>query len=108
MQVEFDTEKLSTDTIIQAVTQAGYGASVKTDPAHQAQTQTTAPIKRENPVEAQMNESIKLFSDVKAIFTNLDGTYNVEGFVNYLNTHPDYFLVLYSSYRSCMYRWAIW
>ncbi|MBQ5862962.1 MAG: copper-translocating P-type ATPase, partial [Peptococcaceae bacterium] len=56
MQVEFDTEKLSTDTIIQAVTQAGYGASVKTDPAHQAQTQTTAPIKRENPVEAQMNE----------------------------------------------------
>lgn len=56
MQVEFDTEKLSTDTIIQAVTQAGYGASVKTDPAHQAQMQTTAPIKRENPVEAQMNE----------------------------------------------------
>lgn len=44
-------------------------------------------------LEAQMNESIKLFSDVKAIFTNLDGTYNVEGFVNYLNTHPDYFLV---------------
>jgi hypothetical protein len=44
-------------------------------------------------LEAQMNESIKLFSDVKAIFTNLDGTYDVEGFVNYLNTHPDYFLV---------------
>ena len=56
MQVEFDTEKLSTDTIIQAVTQAGYGASVKTDPAHPTQTQTTASIKRENPVEAQMNE----------------------------------------------------
>ena len=35
MQVEFDGARLSTADIINAVTQAGYGASVKMDNANQ-------------------------------------------------------------------------
>lgn len=64
MQVAFDENKLSTDAIIQAVTQAGYGASVKPNPSQQAQATTTtnasntptAAGKRENPVEVQLKE----------------------------------------------------
>ncbi len=56
MQVEFDESKLSTDDIISAVTQAGYGASVKPDSTNYPAAQTSAPIKRENPVEAQLKE----------------------------------------------------
>ena len=57
MQVEFDDSKLSTDAIIQAVTQAGYGASVKQDSPSQNQAAPSASFKpRENPVEAQLKE----------------------------------------------------
>ncbi len=57
MQVEFDDEKLSTSDIISAVTQAGYGASVKQDRTAadtSAVSIATAPL--ENPVEAQLKE----------------------------------------------------
>ena len=57
MQVEYDNSKLSTDAIIQAVTQAGYGASVKQDSPSQNQAVPSASFKpRENPVEAQLKE----------------------------------------------------
>ena len=56
MQVEFDETKLSTDDIIHAVTQAGYGASVKADGNMQQNVHNTAQVQRENPVELQMKE----------------------------------------------------
>ena len=57
MQVEYDNSKLSTDAIIQAVTQAGYGASVKQDSPSQNQAAPSASFKpRENPVETQLKE----------------------------------------------------
>lgn len=57
MQVEFDDNKLSTDDIISAVTQAGYGASVKQESGSPPAQASAAPVKpRENPVEAQLKE----------------------------------------------------
>lgn len=57
MQVEFDDTKLSTDEIISAVTQAGYGASVKQDNASQNPARTSVSAKpKENPMETQLNE----------------------------------------------------
>ena len=56
MQVEFDETKLSADDIIHAVTQAGYGASVKADGNMQQNVHNTAQVQRENPVELQMKE----------------------------------------------------
>ncbi len=55
MQVEFDQTKLSTQQIISAVTQAGYGASVKEEHTGNAAA-ATAPVQRQNPVEAQLKE----------------------------------------------------
>jgi len=54
MQVEFDDSKLNTNDIISAVTQAGYGASVKADGNNIATV--AAPQPRENPMELQMKE----------------------------------------------------
>ncbi|MBQ2994767.1 MAG: copper-translocating P-type ATPase, partial [Peptococcaceae bacterium] len=56
MQVEFDESKLSTDDIISAVTQAGYGASVKMDNTQSNAVQPTASVNRENPMETQLKE----------------------------------------------------
>ncbi|MBQ2014339.1 MAG: heavy metal translocating P-type ATPase, partial [Peptococcaceae bacterium] len=57
MQVEYDNSKLSADAIIQAVTQAGYGASAKQDSPSQNQAVPSTSFKpRENPVEAQLKE----------------------------------------------------
>ena len=56
MQVEFDESKLSTDDIITAVTQAGYGASVKMDSVQPHTVQQAAPANRENPMETQLKE----------------------------------------------------
>jgi len=57
MQVEFDDTRLSTGDIISAVTQAGYGASVKQDSAAPNPAVSAASAKpRENPVEAQLKE----------------------------------------------------
>ncbi|MBP3626153.1 MAG: cadmium-translocating P-type ATPase [Peptococcaceae bacterium] len=56
MQVEFDESKLSTDDIITAVTQAGYGASVKMDSVQPHTVQQAAPVNRENPMETQLKE----------------------------------------------------
>ena len=56
MQVEFDESKLSTDDIITAVTQAGYGASVKMDNTQSNAVQTTTSVNRENPMETQLKE----------------------------------------------------
>ncbi|MBR2008753.1 MAG: heavy metal translocating P-type ATPase, partial [Peptococcaceae bacterium] len=56
MQVEFDESKLSTDDIITAVTQAGYGASVKMDSAQPHTVQQAASVNRENPMETQLKE----------------------------------------------------
>lgn len=55
MQVEFDDSKLTTNDIISAVTQAGYGASVKQE-ATNAAASTAAPVQRENPMDAQLKE----------------------------------------------------
>lgn len=55
MQVEFDQTKLSTQQIISAVTQAGYGASVKGEHTGNAAAAAT-PAQRQNPVEAQLKE----------------------------------------------------
>ncbi|MFR6291090.1 MAG: heavy metal translocating P-type ATPase [Peptococcaceae bacterium] len=55
MQVEFDQTKLSTQQIISAVTQAGYGASVKGEYTGNAAAAAT-PAQRQNPVEAQLKE----------------------------------------------------
>lgn len=54
MQVAFDADKLSSDDIIAAVTQAGYGASVKAE--HNAAASKAAAKPQENPVEAQLKE----------------------------------------------------
>ncbi|MBR2009103.1 MAG: cation-translocating P-type ATPase, partial [Peptococcaceae bacterium] len=56
MQVEFDESKLSTDDIISAVTQAGYGASVKMDNTQSNAVQSTTSLNRENPMETQLKE----------------------------------------------------
>ncbi len=58
MQVEFDDSKLSTGDIISAVTQAGYGASVKQNgpSPNMASTAAVPTAPRENPVEAQLKE----------------------------------------------------
>ena len=56
MQVEFDESKLSTDDIITAVTQAGYGASVKMDSVQPHTVQQAASVNRENPMETQLKE----------------------------------------------------
>ncbi len=56
MQVEFDQSKLSTEQIISAVTQAGYGASVRQESNAQAQFSTAVPVKRENPMVAELKE----------------------------------------------------
>ena len=56
MQVEFDDTKLSTDEIISAVTQAGYGASVKQESGSQNPTVSAASKPRENPIETQLKE----------------------------------------------------
>ncbi len=56
MQVEFDQSKLSTEQIISAVTQAGYGASVRQESNAQVQFSTAAPVKRENPMVAELKE----------------------------------------------------
>ena len=55
MQVAFDERRLSTDEIIQAVIQAGYGASVKTDQINGDTSQTTI-NKQENPLDLQQKE----------------------------------------------------
>ena len=55
MQVEFDQTRLSTQQIISAVTQAGYGASVKGEHTGNAAAAAT-PAQRQNPVEAQLKE----------------------------------------------------
>lgn len=55
MQVEFDDSKLTTNDIISAVTQAGYGASIKQD-SNNAAAPAAAPVQRENPMDAQLKE----------------------------------------------------
>ena len=55
MQVEFDDSKLTTNDIISAVTQAGYGASVKQE-ANNAAAPAAAPVQRENPMDTQLKE----------------------------------------------------
>ena len=45
MQVEFDDSKLTTNDIISAVTQAGYGASIKQD-SNNAAAPAAAPVQR--------------------------------------------------------------
>lgn len=55
MQVEFDDSKLTANDIISAVTQAGYGASIKQE-TNNTQVSTAAPAQRQNPVDAQLKE----------------------------------------------------
>ena len=56
MQVDYDDSRLSTDAIIAAVTQAGYGASVKQEGASNPTSAAPSQKSQENPVEAQLNE----------------------------------------------------
>ena len=53
MQVEFDDSKLTANDIISAVTQAGYGASIKQE-TNNRQVSTAAPAQRQNPVDSQL------------------------------------------------------
>ena len=55
MQVEFDDSKLTANDIISAVTQAGYGVSIKQE-TNNTQISTAAPAQRQNPVDAQLKE----------------------------------------------------
>lgn len=56
MQVDFDDSKLSTNDIITAVTQAGYGASVQNNDMTYTFNSTTPTVSRQNPVEIQLKE----------------------------------------------------
>lgn len=55
MQVEFDDSVVSTGDIIDAVTKAGYGASVRQEAAV-SQSTTAAPVSRPNLMEEQLKE----------------------------------------------------